>query len=60
MNITPIITGKLSNRGIVDKLKGRNIFPKVIGITGKFLIRGTTPEKEDDIFIVIAMFLRSR
>jgi hypothetical protein len=56
----PIITDVLLNSGIVVKPRGRNIFPNVIGIAGRFLIKGTIPESEDVLFNVMALFLNKK
>ena len=56
----PIKTDKLLNSGIVVRPKGRNIFPNVIGIVGRFLIKGAIPEREDVLFNVMALFLRKK
>ena len=51
---------KLLNRGIVVKPRGRKIFPNVIGIAGRFLIKGIIPEREDVLFNVMALFLKKK
>jgi len=56
----PIITDILLNRGIVVKPRGMNIFPSVIGIAGRFFIKGTIPEKEDVLFNPMALFLNKK
>jgi hypothetical protein len=56
----PIKTDELLNSGIVVKPRGRNIFPNVIGIAGRFLIKGVIPEREVILFKVIALFLKKK
>ena len=56
----PIIIDELLNSGIVVKPKGRKIFPKVIGIAGRFLIKATIPETEEGRITVIALILKRK